>query len=173
MVHFWFLDSKIRGFHYLGHFDLVDRSFDIMCLHFWIRSYSDLRVHGSSKLRISFLDFLILTHSWHIVLSLLLYLKFKRALYQLVFPSTIFASPFCNLPRFSPTFGDNTGYGIVVCEMVRESGNSQVGQGPALWHWSRIPEGILLWRNCSYQHIECTSFDAGGQGYKLLETCHL
>ena len=41
MVHFWFLVSWIWGFHYLGHFDLVDRSFDIMCLHFWIRSYSD------------------------------------------------------------------------------------------------------------------------------------
>ena len=113
--------------------------------------------------------------SWHILDTSSFHCCFTWSLKEL---STsllflLFASPFCNLPRFSPTVGDDTGYGIVVCEIVRESGNSQVRQGPALWHWSRIPEGILLWRNCGYQHIECTSFDAGGQGYKLLEPCHL
>ena len=41
LVHLWFLDSWIRGFYYLGHFDLLDRSFDTMCLYFWVRIYSD------------------------------------------------------------------------------------------------------------------------------------
>ena len=124
VVHFWFLVSWIWGFHYLGHVDLVDRSFDIMCLHFWIRSYSDCKCMDLPSWE--FHNWI--SWSWHILdassFHELLHLKFKRALYQLIFPSTIFASPFCNLPWFSPTVGEDTGNGIVVREIVRESGNS-------------------------------------------------
>ena len=112
--------SKIRGFRYLGHFDPVDRSFDIMCLHFWIRSYSDWKCMDLPSWELHFW----ISRSWHILdtssFHELLHLKFKRAHYQLIFPSTIVAR-----------------------------------------------------RKCSCQHIEGNSFDASGQGYKLVEPCHL